>query len=98
MQVLKFAFTGSFDLAEADVDILDEFLSCVELVLPTDTRSLIEHIALTLRRRVNKAIFWLFSMFTYLVVALWFTIRAYFSIIQLSYEWATFLFSGFTFM
>uniref|UniRef100_A0A914ZXH7 BTB domain-containing protein n=1 Tax=Parascaris univalens TaxID=6257 RepID=A0A914ZXH7_PARUN len=53
-EVLKFAFTGSFDLADADVDILDEFLSCVELVLPTNTRSLIEHISLTLRRRVNK--------------------------------------------
>ncbi|KHN70601.1 hypothetical protein Tcan_08801 [Toxocara canis] len=53
-EVLKFAFTGSFDLDETSVEILDEFLSCIELIVPSETRSLTEHIAVKLRRRVNK--------------------------------------------
>ncbi|VDM48384.1 unnamed protein product [Toxocara canis] len=62
-QVLKFAFTGSFDLDETSVEILDEFLSCIELIVPSETRSLTEHIAVKLRRRVNKASFsWRFRL------------------------------------
>ncbi|VDK56669.1 unnamed protein product [Anisakis simplex] len=53
-EVLKFALTGSFDLLGSQVDVLDEFLSCTELIVPTDTHSLTEHIAVNLRRRLQE--------------------------------------------